>query len=254
MLLFRLISIASIVFALNLPIFSQVNIEQRRKSLEEDGFTGSLSVSFNATGGNTESIRWSNAGTFVYKTGKHLSFLLISASMGEKSGSRFINKGMGHLRYNYELSGLVSWEIFLQSEYNEFTLLNHRELAGTGPRFSFAAGKNFDAAAGIALMYESEVLDNGNFKDYSSDIFRGSSYINMEYSVSESISLSNVVYFQPGLADFSDYRILNDTSIVCTLNNSITFFTSLNYRFDSEPPSGVKNYDYEIKNGVTVSF
>ena len=252
--LFRFISVGAIILLFIQPVFSQVNIEQKRKTLAKDSFTGSLSLSFNATGGNTESVRWDNAGTLVYQTGKHLSFLLLSASMGEKSGGRFINKGMGHLRYNLELVDPVSWEIFLQSEYNEFTLLKHRELAGSGLRFSFVLRKNFDGAAGIAAMYEGEVLESGNFADRSSDIYRGSSYFSLGFTFNEIVSINEVIYFQPGLSDISDYRILNDTNITMTLNGNIDFFTNFNYRYDSKPPPGVENYDYEIKNGVTVSF
>ena len=236
------------------PAAAQVNIEQRRKKLDRNGLAAGVELYFTLNQGNTDAVKFDNSGSLVFRANRHLTFLLARFSMGEKSGARFINKGMGHLRYNYMLSPAFFWEIFTQSEYNEFILLNFRGLVGTGARFILAGNDNINAVCGLAVMGEYEELDDDAPKMVISRLTRASSYISVIISLSDAVDFGNIIYIQPSLQDIEDIRILNDANLICRITNRFSFKTSLSLRFDNQPPDNVKKHDLEVNNGLVWDF
>lgn len=232
----------------------QVNIEQKRKTLAENGFSAGLDLYATVNQGNTEVVKFDNSGSLVYNYNKHIGFLLLNSSMGGKSKERFINKGMAHLRYNYRLGKTVSWELFTQVEYNEFTSLKLRWLEGTGLRFKLMERDKFTAAWGMAIMNEYEVLDLEEDVEEETRIIRGSSYLDAGLSLGANVSASNTIYIQPSLEEAEDVRILDDFSLIFQVSDHLSFKANFSLRFDNQPPAGVKKNDLELRNGLTLRF
>ena len=242
-----------IIFFFALSAAAQINIERQRKALDRNGYGVNLEVFLTMNQGNTDVIKFDNNGSLAYRVNRHLGFLLLSFSMGEKSNERFINKGMGHLRYNYMWKSFLFGEVFNQVEYNEFTLLNFRGLIGSGPRFILVEKDKFNAAMGIALMYEHEELDiDAGVKEKITRTVRGSSYLSLIILLKEAVVFSNTIYVQPSLEKGEDVRVLNDANLLFNITKKFSFKTSFSLRFDSQPPAGVDKLDLELKNGLVL--
>jgi len=233
----------------------QVNIERQRRSLDSDGTAGEAALSLMVNSGNSESVRGDAGAGLVIKSGRNLGFAILAFSLGEKSSQRFINKGMGHLRYNYILGERSSGELFFQSEYNEFTLLKNRSLAGTGIRYDLVESEKGAAVLGTGIMGEKEELDREiNLQDNSGIKLRSSSYLSFRMVLGKTTEWGNVIYFQPSMDDFKDYRGLADSNLRFSVSDRFSFVFTLNLRYDSKPPEGIKKADLEIKNGMSVNF
>ena len=234
-----------------------VNIETIRSEKDVEGFSSSLSLKLGYIEGNSN-IR--NAETKLrsdYLAGERHFFLAASHKRGEKDEERYLDKGFAHLRLINRFSGSLSGELFLQKEYNEFTLLEDRQLAGTGLRIALLQDDEEQNSGGgiylgIGLMWEKEVLDLS--PDEETKIYRSTNYISCRMKASETTTLAATAYYQPDLDDSSDYRILFDGTLAFKITDSLAFTFDINYRFDNEPPAGIKKYDTEITNGISLSF
>lgn len=234
-----------------------VNIETIRREKEVEGFSNALSLKLGYIEGNTN-IR--NAETRLrsdYLSGNRHFFLAASHKRGEKDEERYLDKGFAHLRLISELSDSLSGELFLQKEYNEFTLLEDRQIAGTGIRIALFQEEEEQTSAsgiylGIGIMWEKEVLDLNPGDE--TEIYRSTNYISCRMKANETTTLAATAYYQPDLEDSSDYRVLFDGTLAFKITDSLAFTFDINYRFDNEPPAGIKKYDTEITNGISLSF
>ena len=236
-----------------------VNIETIRRDEGKEGFSNSLSFKLGYIEGNTNIKRGETALRSDYLSGRQHFFLAASHKRGDKDEERYMDKGFAHLRLINELSDRLSGEIFLQKEYNEFTLLKDRKLAGTGLRIALVQGESDDDKGleasvylGIGVMWENELLDLG--PDEETEIYRSTNYISCRLKANDTTTLAATVYYQSDLKEASDYRVLFDGTLAFKITRSLSFTFDINYRFDNEPPAGVKKYDTEITNGISLNF
>jgi len=230
----------------------QVNIEGKRKNLSENSLTADISSYLTLNKGNTELVKFDNSGASFFKRNHHLIFLIVSFSLGEKSNQKFINNGMGHLRYNYDFGNLTSAELFCQAEYDEFTFLSFRGLIGGGIRQIFYDSDKFFMVFGTGGMYEYEELDLDEEYVQSTETVRSSSYLSFDLRLANPMDLSLTSYYQPDFENFNDYRLLFDSFLEIKVLKRFSFITSMNFRYDNTPPADVKKYDLELKNGIII--
>ncbi|MEA3522721.1 MAG: DUF481 domain-containing protein, partial [Campylobacterota bacterium] len=124
---------------------------------DKPGFSGSLSGSFETKRGNTEKDEY-NAGLKL-RYDNNESYTIWSdliGSYGEASGEKNTNKTYAHIRLIHALYEKdLDWEIFVQSEMNEFTSIDRRRLIGGGLRYRFAHGDFGKLFFGLGAYYES---------------------------------------------------------------------------------------------------
>ena len=234
----------------------QINIEQKRRQLENNGWGADLELFLTVNQGNTEVVQFDNTSSLAYRYDPHMGFLILNFTTGEREGERFLNRGMGHLRYNNMLDPILFWEVFTQLEYDEFTLLKLRWLLGTGPRIVLADQKKVNAALGVALMREYEELNLHRDSDnsFQSAAYLLSSYLNVSLIINNTVTFGNTVYFQPAVKEVNNFKALNDASLTFQIINSISLKVTFNLKYDNQPPPKVEKLDLQLKNGVLVRF
>lgn len=229
---------------------AMVNTEKLRLNLDDSGFSGDIELSFDIQTGNTEFAKLELEPNLVWRTGNNLVFWLNDMSRLWKSSDDFINKGYTHLRYNYDFSSYFSLEVLTQAEFNYARNLDARYLVGAGVRFLPMKKDYLILAVGLTGLQEREEMTGGDI----TDIPRGSSYINFSIWKDDNITFANTVYFQPSIEDFEDYRIMDEAEITVKLFGDLSFTTSATYFYDSQPPEGIKKYDFSLENGLEYSF
>ncbi len=245
----RLITLTSI-FLLTQILSAQVNTEKLRKSAKQDGFGGDFETSLNFKNGNSEVLNLGLGFRVEFKKDKNLLFTVNDFEFEKSSGAKVVNKGFSHLRYNYILNDFWTNEAFTQVEYNEFTRLDLRNLYGLGVRLNFFNNENIKLVLGTAYLFEIESLKDQDSKDKN---HRSSNYFLTKINF-EKFAFLNTVYFQPKLSNFQDFRILNESSLVFDLTESLGFKSSLKMRHDNEPPLNVKKTDLEVKNSLIFEW
>ncbi len=239
--------IISIVFLSVTFLSGQVNIEKQRLSLDKNGVHLSVDYAVTWLSGNSQLFSTQITPSVVLRHGRLTSFLLSDYSRIVSSASSISDKGFMHLRFVYFVRQTWQPEVFVQAEYNKSRLLDGRYLAGGGIRW--VPTEHFKA--GLSMMEEKEILTDGPTVDTA----RLSSYVNLqETSTQKRINVNAVSYLQPALTNFHNYRLILEGKISITLSEHFSFFTRVTGRYDSEPYSGLKPWDADIRQGLSIKF
>lgn len=239
--------------------FSQVNTEKMRKDESELGFNQQINLLFGLNKGNEEFTKVEGRFRTDYISEKFVTFFVGNIEYVEGNKSIISNKGFLHLR---TVTGLAKWldiEFFTQSEFNRFIRMRERYLGGSNLRikpisyFGSDSSTQFSIRLSFGAMYEYENQGSNELHKIHR-LVRSTNNVNIYWKINEVFSLSEIAYFQPDISDFSDYRILNDFSLIFKISEHFKFFTSLNYRYDSDPTADLKNYDLELRNGIEIEF
>ena len=243
--------LALATLAVALPASSQVNTERMRTHRDSAGVTFHLNGDVAFASGNTNYLLAGVGGRLDVVTDAFDSFLVGSTSVSEADDVEFSNKAFAHLRLTRSLSNLFAVEGFLQAEQNAQRKLQERFLGGAGLRVTFLDNESSRLAIGSTPMVEFERLDvSTNEPDVT--LLRLSQYLAAQFQISEVTSFSNVTYVQPAWSNGSDYRILNDLTFDTLLGRGYTIRIGAHMRYDSRPPDGVKDLDFELRNGIVV--
>ena len=234
---------------------AQVNTERMRAS-DVEGFATTLGGDLLVESGNADLFEIGLSARFDYRRGKHYTFLTGQLRYGEEGEATFKNRSFGHLRYNYQMLPWLVGETFTQLQQDGFKLLQLRVLVGSGPRFRYVDTGTIGVFQGTTLMFERENLDAGEVIGHPADqsVMRWSNYLNVRITLSDETSFSTTIYVQPRLDAFDDIRVLHDASLAVAITEHLTFSTTLNLYYDSQPPENVEDLDLELRNGIQVSF
>jgi len=254
-----------LLFFLAASIFSphlraQVNTESMRKYNAEPGFHHTLGLNLSLLSGNSDVLMTRGNYRLDWLSTNYYSFFVASYQRGKSNGDLFANKAFAHLRTSRNVSDHFLVEAFGQKEFNDFLKLKDRQLLGAGLRYELYVNADSGRrdrpriifAAGAGAMGESE-----KFNDLASEntrLVRSTNYLSIRWNLDDRLYFTSTGYLQFAFRRLKDYRILNDSSLAFSINRHLSFSTLFNFRYDHEPPSGLKRYDLELTNGFSLSF
>ena len=105
-------------------------------------------------------------------------------------------------------------------------------------------------------MYEREVYAVGENKEEEviKDPFRLTTYLTLDWTLSDRVNAWAVGYFQPNIKKVHDFRAIFETGIEIWIIGKLYLNTELSYRYNNEPVGDVKHYDTVITNGVRLTI
>ncbi|RKU07478.1 hypothetical protein C6503_24680 [Candidatus Poribacteria bacterium] len=260
--IFRHPNLSQICFALLLaycfPLAAQVNIftgETVRQMQLEAGWYNSINLDLTYRTGNTDLLTSRTRFRSDYLSKTYHGFIFGSLQQGRKSGAFFINQGMAHARIIRNLTQHVLFESFVQKQFNESILLSDRNLVGGGIRFDLHPSNfKFNIYLGIGAMSEHERINDKDGGEITTRIIRSTNYINWTGQLDERITTSATGYYQVNTQRLRDYRVLFEGSLTFRLTTKLAFPLRVNFRYDNEPPTGIRKHDVEIFNGLGYTF
>ena len=239
-------------------LLAQINTEAMRSENVTDGFINKVNVDFGIEKADAEVIELAAAYRVDYfnPTGLHIFFILnYENGYEQKKGldkNQVVNKGFGHLRMTKMISSKLFFEIFTQFGFNDFLLMKDRKLAGSGLRYKMVSNARMNTFLGIGLMQENEIYDMVN--EPEKKLLRSSNYLRWNINIAENTELYNTVYYQFSSSDINDYRLLYDGSIDFSVNENLSFFIELNYRYDNDPHGNMGKSYVQLNNGIEFTF
>ena len=240
------------------PLVAQVNIftgETMKQMLLKSGWYNNIALDLTYRSGNSDLLTTRTRFRSDYLTKTYHGFVFGSLQQGRKDDIFFVNKGMAHARIIRSLMQHLLVESFVQKQFNESILLNDRNLAGGGVRFaSHPRNSRFNVYLGMGAMWEHERIKDKKRGEITTRIVRSTNYINWTGQLDERITTSATGYYQVYVRRFQDYRILFEGSITFSLTTKLAFPLRVNFRYDSEPPTGIRKHDVEIFNGLRYTF
>jgi hypothetical protein len=234
-----------------LPFYGQiVNIESKRFLNDTNGFIGTAGANFSINQ-NTQQVLTIGANLHMQYQKNRSRLLALGDLVVLKAGNKdFANAGFQHLRYSYKISSFLTWETFVQAQFNKVLLLDRRYLAGSGPRIKVIKTKRIRVYAACLYMYEFESRVNETLINYN---HRLSSYITITIDLGK-IDFNSTTFFQPNINNFNDYRIASDSNFELEITKNLNFKVGFNLLFDTRQPVGVPELTYILKNGLTYKF
>jgi hypothetical protein len=228
----------------------------------DDGFAVSAELMGSSIKGNADVLLVEYSLNFAYKKAKN-SFKLLSGGEYINENKQVISNSIfSQLRYNYNFSAKSRLFAFTQIQSNAILLLEHRLLGGAGFRQNIIEKKKdstrtfkIDLSAGI--MQEEELLNRADLPEtekYYNNYTRSVISLVGVYEVTDVFTIVNTTYLQQYLKDFSDYRLLNETNLMFSINEWLSVSLDLEYRFDSDPPSILKDTDFNTNFGLVFSL
>jgi len=229
-----------------------VNIESRRIQTDTTGWAGSFGGGFNLSE-NVDRIFSVNGFAHVqYKTKKDLYLALGDYSFLKGEDTKYSDNALLHLRYNRKLSEFLRWEVFTQLQSNKVSKIDLRWLAGTGPRFKLVGSALLHAYLGVLVMYEYE-KELSEPPVYHRRV-RNSTYLALTLKPTSTLEIISTTFYQPGFHNWSDFRVLNQQSVMLAVTQKLSATINWTYLYDSEPVEGIPNKSYTLSAGFKYAF
>lgn len=239
---------------LPLPSFAAriVNVQPAASRGGTDGLSGEVSGSLRWTTGNTEVTELIGTAGVLWIDGANRIYFAGRSNYSLDDGEAFINQTFEHLRYRRRFQSWLSGESFVQHEYDEFRRLSLRALLGVGPRFDLPVPPELELAFGTAPMLEYERYTTGPESDSGEELLhvRWSNYVYASVALDKAISATHTTYLQPRFDDFSDYRLLSETSLAVQGNAWLGVKLSFVLAYDSRPPDEVEKRDTALTTAL----
>ncbi len=229
-----------------------INTESLRMVTDTSGWSGSIGLNVGFAKNVKELFNVRNNIHIQYKNPKHLVLFMNKISFDRADGADFVNKGVQHLRYNYRIYKRLSWEAFLQNQYNALSKIDYRRLVGKGFRYKLSTSEKYKGYLGSLVMYENEKTTEAP-AIYHKD-WRSSTYMSFSLYFTDNISLISTTYYQPMLSEFSDYRVAHQSALAFKILKNLSFKTTFNFTYDAFPVLGIPQKEYELTNGLVYSF
>jgi len=247
-----LFTLLLISFSLCVSAQQIIHIENKRLAAIDSGFTGNISVQANFIQNVNNIFQNRNYIQLQYTQNKHSILSLSNQNLSILNKERIINDGYQHLRYNYKYSKLVTYEAFVQFQYNKIILIDFRTLFGIGPRFNIidVDSTNTRLFIGTHYMYEYEEETTGQINRNH----RINSYISFGKPINDIFLIDVLAYFQPALNAFKDIRTSIEATVTITITKSLRFNLRQSIMHDSNPPEGIRNTFYNFSNGLVYEF
>jgi hypothetical protein len=243
-------------FLISSSALAIVNIESLRFKEQKQPTSAKLALSGQRKEGNSNTEELSTAGQFrrIFADSEHLS--LLKYKYGESQNLKNADELLLHYRYVLKPQEFLAREFYLQYSRNDFTRLAFRNLAGLGLRLRSFDGEGLRVYTGLGAFYSQEKLKNsaGTTDSGTSEFTRVNLYVSLQYTVTKSLKLQSVTYFQPVVTDLVDYRLYQDLDLEILLGTGFSVSLSYLQRHDNLPPQGVRKTDHNYGTVLRWSY
>ncbi len=211
---------------------------------EKEGLDGEVALGAKYSSGNSDTQAIGVSAKGQYSEKEWLLYLIAAYSYGESNGEKDTNDGLLHLRYVHAITDTVyDYELYVQSEFNEFQDIKERNLAGANIRRKFDLP--FDSFyVGLGLFYSYMEPDTITLLDPIYKRTKINSYISFVKSINENFSVTYLGFYQPTVDDFSDYRIFQVLQLNTSLTDQLILSLDLSQKYNATPYHDIEKNDF----------
>lgn len=221
---------------------------------EKEGLSGEVSISGKHSSGNNDSTAVGLAGKSEYFGSEWLVYLIASYTYGESNDKKDTNDGSAHLRYVHSIGDTsYDYELFLQTEFNEFQHIKQRNLIGANIRKKLNIF--FDKFyAGLGVFYSYMEPDAVSVYDPVYKRIRMNSYLSFSKKVHQNFSISYLGYYQPNVEELSDYRISQILQLNTSITEDLALGLDVNHAYNTTPYHDVEKSDIRTTVNLRYKF
>ena len=242
-----------------------------------ESWSGEAGLSFSFVKNTINNYNFNTNVAFGYNGGDNLWMIISNLSFDKSGGSEFQNSGVQHIRYNRQINETLTFEAFMQGQYDAISRIDFRGLIGIGPRFDFSKKRDSNNKKispksriflGTLIMYEYEKSSELDMDVKRKDL-RGSNYLSFSLYPSDQVEIISTTYYQPKLNMFKDYRISSVLGLEIALGSKsntdetkkkgsfwdkLSFNVYFTYNYDAFPVVSIPKTQYSLTNGLSFNF
>lgn len=223
-----------------------INIEDKRSHMADTtAWFGRIDFGFNLHQNQSTILTLKGGMQVEHLKMKHLLLFSNSFNLIKIETDNFVNQGFQHIRYNYQMNKKLTYEAFVQGQYNQKILIKFRGLVGTGIRYRPFSKEKLYLGLSYMYQYEIESITNDTRREN-----RISTYVSFAINPRSNFRLAHISYIQPLINDLSDIRLSSKTSLNINITNKLIFKTSFSITYDSRLPTDIPNTIYSFDNGL----
>ena len=237
--------------------FSQTIINVERLIDGSDSTVYALALSYNGTQGNSVTTQLDISPAVIFLRKKNEYKIFGGYSFLSESVNTILKNGFMHIRHNYKLTERIKTFEFYQLQFNDELLLDKRLVFGAGLKYSMLTKDSLKFDISLGIMREQEVLNKIVLQpgEIAKTNYYRANYANcFKWIIGKNVKIDDILYYQPYLKDFSDFRLLNDFNLTVSITDHFELINSLTIRYDSQPPGSLKNFDSTLSLGLNVKF
>lgn len=219
---------------------------------EKEGLDGEVALDATYSSGNSDysTIGFALKGQYTEK--EWLMYLIAAYHYGESNGDKNANDGLVHLRYVHSITDtLYDYELFLQSEFNEFQDIKKRNLAGVNIRRRL--NLSFDKFyVGLGLFYSYLEPETITLSDPIYKQTKVNSYISFSHSINKNFSITYLGFYQTTIDDFSDLRVFQILQLDTLLTDNLSLGFDIKHEYNKTPYNTVERND--IRSTINLKY
>jgi hypothetical protein len=232
--------------------FSQsiIHIENHRLAAKGLGFSGTIETTLNFIQNINDIFQTQNNAQLQYTVNDY-SFLSISSfNQTILNGRNIVNEGFQHLRLTFKPRRILSYDGFVQGQFNEIILIKNRYLVASGLRTRIWESDSLRWYSGTLFMREVE----NELTGITNHHWRISQYLSLGGTIKNGISFDFIGYYQPDIMNFKDFR--TSAEITFEFNWSKRWGIRLIHSLfhDSNPPESIRSTFYNFRNGIALKL
>ena len=219
---------------------------------ERRGWDGEIGISGAYSSGNSDTSSVGFSAKAEYHQERWMIYSLAAYHYGEANDDKNTNDGLAHLRYIHRIYDTpYDYELFVQSEFNEFQDVKMRNLAGANIRRNFSGF--FDKCyVGLGLFYSYMEPDVISEIDPIYKRTKMNSYLSLVKKVNPYFSITYLGFYQPNVEDFSDYRVSQIIQFDTTLTENMTLGIDISHRYNATPYHRIEKTD--IRSLINLKY
>ncbi len=246
------VTLALLVLGLSKMCAQIVNIESLRNDNDTSAFKGIENFNANYKQNTRELFTLNNQLAIQIKKAKNSWLLLNNVDVELAQGQSLEQNLLFHARYNRRLSQKFDAEVYSQYQKNVPLKISDRVLLGAGVRWAIQKKEKAKVTYGLSTLYEYE---REMINPIIHNAVRLSNYLSLTLQ-SKKTSWSSVVYYQPRIDWWEDYRVSLQTKLELKFNADWSFTSNLSFNIDSKPvvDASIPNQTIKWLNGLTYRF
>jgi len=220
---------------------------------EKEGLDGEVSLGAKFNSGNSDAMSLGTAVKGEYSQKEWLIYLIAAYAYGESNDRKDTNDGLFHLRYVHEITDTAyDYEIFFQTEFNEFQDVKSRNLAGANIRRDFTDLPFDKFYVGVGLFYSYMEPDTVTELDPIYKRVKLNTYISFLKKVNDVFSVTYLGYYQPTVDDFSDYRIFQIVQFTTDITEHTALSFDVLHKYNATPYHAIEKTD--IRSTINLKY
>jgi hypothetical protein len=245
-----------------------MNIEKFRLDKDTSNvFMGSTGFGFSSKKQQNTVFEYDAFFNLAYLSKKH-SYMTINYSQLQQANTKnIISEGYTHFRINFFRHQLISYEPFVQFQYDLGRGLYNRNLGGFSFRLNVIKNDSkhhnkIELGINTGAMYEYEHWQ-GNVLRFPSALDSARAYTHFlksstslfaKASLHENITLFSIFYYQARFDDYFRPRFVSDIQLVFNISKRFSFSNKFTSTLDAAPIVQNNNFIYTLSSNLVIKF